>query len=81
MINFLRSSKNYMFCFCSSAVISSGPLAFSKIQAYSVLAFFNEGKRSQQRTIVMWRSLDANKFFNLLHKSVLCCFLYCSSLS
>ncbi|KAG5606524.1 hypothetical protein H5410_028016 [Solanum commersonii] len=24
-----------MFCFCSSAVISSGPLAFSKIQVYS----------------------------------------------
>ncbi|WMV30477.1 hypothetical protein MTR67_023862 [Solanum verrucosum] len=29
MINFLRSSKNYMFCFCSSAVISSRPLAHS----------------------------------------------------
>ncbi|WMV28983.1 hypothetical protein MTR67_022368 [Solanum verrucosum] len=33
-----------------------------------VLAFFNEGKSSQQRTIVMWRSLDANRFFNLLHR-------------
>ncbi|WMV30476.1 hypothetical protein MTR67_023861 [Solanum verrucosum] len=33
-----------------------------------VLAFFNEGKSSQQRTIVMWQSLDANRFFNLLHR-------------
>ncbi|XP_015159127.1 uncharacterized protein [Solanum tuberosum] len=32
---FSTASKKYLFCFCSSAVISSGPLASSKIQAYS----------------------------------------------
>uniref|UniRef100_M1BID7 Uncharacterized protein n=1 Tax=Solanum tuberosum TaxID=4113 RepID=M1BID7_SOLTU len=38
---FSTASKKYLFCFCSSAVISSGPLASSKIQAYSGECWLN----------------------------------------